>query len=517
MPSPPPAEPTGPAATAAAVAQAAQLAAAAPATPALWRDLLRRLLLPLLLIVAATGALGVYTAQRLTDRTFDRWLIDAARSLARQVRFVEGEALVDLGGDAEAILAYDAVDNTWFSVRQLHRHVAGHKNLPAHGAAETRYEDALVFDATFAGRPVRVAAVQVVDANRTGQDADRSGSGNRSSSSGSIGGSGKGAVQVLVAETLHKRSGVRSDLELMLLPLGGLLLAAAVAIVLALRWTLRPLELIAASWNTRSHLSLQTIALHGVPRELLPFASALNDLLTRIHALLQRERRFAANAAHQIRTPLAGLQLGLSRAAAAPDLASARAVIAELQHSTTRTARLLQQLLALGRLDPETAFDLARSPVDLVALAHDVGALYLDAALARQISLELVAPGTPVWASVQADLVGEALGNLVDNALRYCPAGSRVEIQVLAQPPTLAVADSGPGLPAAERSTVLERFVRGAGAPGDGSGLGLAIVQEIANLHQARLSLDHSALGGLVVRLVFDGVRVDGINPATAA
>ena len=485
MSSPPPAAPP-----------AAPAAAAAPATPALWRDLLHRLLLPLLLIVAATGALGVYTAQRLTDRTFDRWLIDAARSLARQVRFVDGEALVDLGGDAEAILAYDVVDNTWFSVQQQHRHVAGHHNIPSQGQHESRYEDAVVFDANFAGRPVRVASVQVAGASGAGSGTPGKGMAERA---------GKGAAQVLVAETLHKRSGVRADLELMLLPLGGLLLAAAVAIVLALRWTLRPLEQIAASWNTRSHLSLQTIALHGVPRELLPFASALNDLLSRIHALLQRERRFAANAAHQIRTPLAGLQLGLSRAAAAPDLASARGVITELQHSTTRTARVLQQLLALGQLDPETAFDLERSPLDLVALAHDVGALYLDTALARQISLELVAPGTPVWAKVQADLVGEALGNLVDNALRYCPAGSRVEIQVLAQPPTLLVADNGPGLPASERATVLERFVRGAGAPGDGSGLGLAIVQEIAHLHQASLSLDDSPLGGLAVRLVFDG------------
>ena len=477
-----------------------------PAAPALWRDLLRRLLLPLLLIVAATGALGVYTAQRLTDRTFDRWLIDAARSLARQVRFVEGEALVDLGGDAEAILAYDVVDNTWFSVHQLQRHVAGHHNIPTQGTHEARFEDALVFDATFAGRPVRVAKVQVTDAK--GKPADSSGDGaDLADLAGNGGKGGKGAAQVLVAETLHKRNGVRADLQLMLLPLGGLLLAAAVAIVLALRWTLRPLELIAARWNARAHLSLQTIDMQDVPRELLPFASALNDLLTRIHALLQRERRFAANAAHQIRTPLAGLQLGLSRAAAAPDLASARSVITELQHSTTRTARLLQQLLALGQLDPETAFDLARKPVDLVALAHDVGALYLDAALARQISLELVAPSAPVWVAAQADLVGEALGNLVDNALRYCPPGSRVEIQVQDQPPTVQVADSGPGLPADQRSLVLERFVRGAGAPGDGSGLGLAIVQEIAHLHQAQLSLDDSALGGLAVRLVFDGTN----------
>ena len=445
--------------------------------PALWRDLLRRLLLPLLLIVAATGALGVYTAQTLTDRTFDRWLIDAARSLARQVHFVKGQAQVDLGGDAEAILAYDVVDSTYFSVRQNQHHVAGHHNVPNSGLRVTQYEDGQVFDASFGGQPVRVAAINV--------------------------GSGTAQAQVLVAETLFKRRSVRADLQLMLLPLGGLLLAAAVAIMLALRWTLRPLELIAARWNERSHRSLQTIDIHGVPRELLPFANALNDLLDRIHQLLLRERRFAANAAHQIRTPLAGLQLGLSRAAAAPDLASVRGVIAELQHSTQRTARLLQQLLALGRLDPETAFDLERTPVDLVALAHDVGGLYLDAALARRIDLELVAPTAPVVAWVQAELVSEALGNLVDNALRYCPPGSRVEIGVQAEPPALVVSDSGPGLPAAERELVLERFVRGSAASGEGSGLGLAIAREIAELHRASLRLEDSALGGLAVKLTF--------------
>ena len=448
---------------------------ARPPVPALWRDLLRRLLLPLLLIVAATGGLGLYVAQTLTERTFDHWLIDAARSLAQQVRFVDGQARVELDSDAEAILAFDAVDNTYFSVRQDQRHVAGHRDVPAWGRATTHYGDVLVFDASFAGRPVRVAEVLVH--------------------------SGSASAQVLVAETQFKRRGAHADLQLMLLPLGGLLLAAATAIVLALRWTLRPLELIAARWNALSHHSLQRIDMRGVPRELLPFATALNDLLARIHGLLLRERRFAANAAHQIRTPLAGLQLGLSRAAEAPDLASARQVIAELQHSTQRTARLLQQLLALGRLDPETANDLGDPPVDLVALAHDVGTLYLETALTRQIALELVVPQTPVWAAAQAELIGEALSNLVDNALRYCPPGSRVEISVSADPPTLVVADSGPGLAVEEREAVLERFVRGRSAAGDGSGLGLAIVREIADLHGAELRLQDSALGGLAVCL----------------
>ena len=447
------------------------------APPALRRDLLLRLSLPLLLIVGATGALGLYTAQTLTDRTFDRWLLDAAQALAMQVRFVEDVAVVDLGGDAEAILAYDVVDRTYFSVEQRGRHITGHHNLPTHGRDRVQYDDGLVFDGSFAGRPVRVAEVSV------GRD--------------------RALAQVRVAETLSKRHGVRADLQLMLLPLAALLLAAVGAIVLALRWTLRPLEMIAARWNQRSHTSLETIELHGVPRELLPFATALNNLLARIHQLLLRERRFSANAAHQIRTPLAGLQLGLARAAEALDLAATRTVINELQQTTQRAARSLQQLLAMGRLDPETAFDLAPTAVDLVSLAHEVGALYLDNALARGTVLELLAPEQAVMVRVQPELISEALGNLVDNALRYAPCGSRVEIVVRAHPPTLLVADSGPGLAAHERLTMLSRYVRGQDASGDGSGLGLAIVREIAELHCIRLTLAQSALGGLEVSLCF--------------
>ena len=445
--------------------------------PALRRDLLLRLSLPLLVIFTATGALGLYTAQTLTDRTFDRWLLDGARALAMQVRFVEDMAVVDLGGDAEAILAYDVVDSTYFSVEQQSRHVAGHHDLPRHGKARVQYDDGLVFDSSYAGRPVRVAEVSV--------------------------GHGNAQAQVRVAETLSKRHGIRADLQLMLLPLAALLLAAVGAIVLALRWTLQPLELIAARWNERSHASLETIELHGVPRELLPFATALNDLLARIHQLLLRERRFAANAAHQIRTPLAGLQLGLARAAEAPDLAATRTVINELQQTTQRAARSLQQLLSMGRLDPETAFDLAPTAVDLVSLAHEVGALYLDSALARNTVLELLAPEQAVTVQVRAELISEALGNLVDNALRYAPPGSRVEIIVRAHPPTLVVTDSGPGLAAHEREAMLSRYVRGQDAPGDGSGLGLAIVREIAELHRIRLTLTDSALGGLEVSLCF--------------
>ncbi len=450
------------------------------ASSSLLRPLLQRLMAPLLVIVAATGALGLASAQWLTDRTFDHWLLDAAQALARQVQFEAGSAQLQLGDDARAILAYDVVDRIYFGVVQGGRHVAGQPGIPAQGMRSTQHSGGSTYDAAYDSRRVRVAAVSV--ANPGGEPAT-----------------------VLVAETTFKRDGARHDLQWMLLPLTLLVLTAALAIVLALRRTLLPLQAIAQRWNALSQASLQAISLDDVPRELLPFATALNDLLARIAQMLARERRFSANAAHQIRTPLAGLQLGLSRAAEAADLASARAVIAELQATTQRSARLLQQLLVLGRLDPEAAHDLDHEPTDLVALAHDVGATEIDAALARQIDLELVAPAQPVRIAAQPDLLGEALANLVDNALRYTPAGGKVMISVEAEPPVLRVDDSGPGIAPNEREAVQERFVRGQHGRlhAQGSGLGLAIVREIADLHGAALVIGSSPLGGAQVALRF--------------
>jgi two-component system sensor histidine kinase TctE len=241
-----------------------------------------------------------------------------------------------------------------------------------------------------------------------------------------------------------------------------------------------------------------------VPRELMPFALALNDLLARVRELLVRERHLDATAAHQLRTPLAGLQLGLARAAECPDLASTRAALGELEVATQRTARMVQQLLALSRLDPDVRGAMDLEDVDLVKLARDVGEAYMDAAQGRHVELELDSPEHPVVIRGQRDLLTEALGNLIDNAVRYTPAGGRVAIGVAAAPATLTVADSGPGIGAEESARVFQPFVRGRGTSGEGSGLGLAFVKEIASLHHADLDLGRATdLGGTRFTLRF--------------
>ncbi len=450
---------------------------AARAAPWLSRALLLRLLLPLLVIVVATAGLGAYSAQRLTDRVFDRWLLDAARSVASLLRFEKGQASLNLPAIAETILLFDDNDLTYFSVTQGEHILAGRRGIPMRGRNESSYRRGVTYEAQFDQHPVRIARVDVNDGDAL-------------------------PVVVLVAETLVKRQRSAQELLIAFSPMAALVLTAALAIVLAVRRTMRPLEQIAARWNERSHASLQAISDDDVPRELRPFAAALNDLLRRIREMLARERQFAATAAHQLRTPLAGLQLGLSRAAESRDIVGARAVIGELSQSTQRTARLAQQLLALGSLDPETRSDLNFRNEDLAALAQDVGAAHAEKALAKSIELELFA-AEPVFAPVIPELLAEALGNLLDNAIHYTPPGGTVMVEVARSPIMIRVSDSGPGIAEEEWAVVFERFVRGRLASGDGSGLGLAIVRDIALLHGASVSLDRSPLGGLSATLHF--------------
>jgi two-component system sensor histidine kinase TctE len=433
--------------------------------PWLQRELLRRLLLPVLVIVVLTGVVCAYQAQSLVNAVFDRWLLDAARSLAGQVRFQNGRAAVELTSQAEAMLTYDVVDRVSYEVLQDETHLLGQRALPLKGANERTYSGgARAYDGIYSGAPVRVGWVPVKGPN------------------GEMAG-------VVVSETRAKRDGTARALVLVFAPVGVLVLVAGLVIGVAVRRTVKPLERMAAFWNERSHASLDAMPTQAVPRELMPFAQALNDLLARVRELLMRERHFASTAAHQLRTPLAGLQLGLDRAANCPDLASTRAALEELKVTTLRTARLLQQLLALSRLDPDVRGSAALVEVDLTEIARAVGEAYMDAAQAKRVELELDAPEHGVRVHGQPDLLAEALGNLIDNAIRHTPAGGRISVVVGAHPPELSVVDSGTGIRPGDAEKIFDRFVRGQGIAGEGSGLGLAVVKDIAKLHHAEVLL----------------------------
>ena len=449
----------------------------------LQRELLWRLMLPVLPLLLLGGLASALGAEYLVNQVFDRWLLDAARSLAREVHVEEGRAGLTLTGQARRMLVYDVVDKVYFAVQDGETTLAGTPELPRQGRNVHHYSgQAQAFDASLGGQAVRVVWVPVPAAGDGEADDGR---------------------RVGVAETLTKRAVARGQLLFIFAPLSVLLLLAAFAIARGVIRTVRPLEALALRWSARTHASLDSIDTSEVPKELMPFATALNDMLARVRGVLERERQFAATAAHQLRTPLTALQLGLARAAEAPTHEASRQALSELGAITQRTGRLLQQLLAIGQLDQQLADHAEFVAVDLNALARDVGSSFFEAAESQGVALELREAAVPTVIRGAPDLLSEALGNLVDNAIRHAARPGRVVIEVHPAPAALCVFDDGAGVPDDERDLVFERFVRGSGATGLGSGLGLAIVRDIAQLHQARVRLERSAWGGAAVWLSF--------------
>jgi two-component system sensor histidine kinase TctE len=452
----------------------------AKARPVLYRQLALRLMIPLVLIVAVVGAIGLFSTGTETATVFDRWLLDAAVSLADQVRSGNGDAAnaVDLPEAARTMLAYDEIDHTWFSVEDRGRVLIGSAGIPSSGLNTAIYRDGRAYDAFYEGTKVRVAAVVAPCA-------------------------GCEHVIVLVAETMLKRQRSNRVVEWLLFPLALMLVVTCSAIYLAVRSTVRPLESLAARWGRQVHVSLAPISEDELPHELSPFATALNELMSRIRDILVRERTFAAAAAHQLRTPLTALRLGMVRARNSPDIESARAVLDELSQVTEHTGRLVQQLMLLGRLDPEGCGDIDRTPVDLRDIARDVCGLFAEAALEQHLDLELQLPSAPVVVTAQSDLLVEALANLIDNAMKASGRKGQVLVAVIESPPGLRVCDSGPGIKPSERALIFERYTRGARPRWEGTGLGLAIVQDVATLHRATVGVTDGELGGACFTVEF--------------
>lgn len=285
-----------------------------------------------------------------------------------------------------------------------------------------------------------------------------------------------------------------------------LLPALALLIVWIVRRSVRPVRLFADVLRTRKPGALDPVAGTGLPEEILPLVSALNDLLARVQESVERERAFIADAAHELRTPLTALNLQVQAIAGIAPGPERDQALGRLQEGVARATRLVEQLLALAR--EERAGPRAAQAAELGALAREVVEELLPLADRRRIDLGVV--GEQV-AEVRGDR--EALRvmvrNLVDNAIRYSPAGGRVDVAVEREDAPMAramltVTDSGPGIPAAERERVFDRFYRLPGSAASGSGIGLALVRSIARHHGLEVRLEDAPGGpGLRVRVLF--------------
>lgn len=314
------------------------------------------------------------------------------------------------------------------------------------------------------------------------------------------------ALQVQLAEPKSYRLATRADIGIRL----GSVLLLFVALTMFVIWMIvarvfEPLESSARDVAARSPDDLREVSIAGAPREVIPLLGSLNQLLGRVRAVLQRERMFTADAAHELRTPLAAIRTTAQVLGDARGTEEVQAAVTDLIEGVDRGSHLVEQLLVLARMDSRQQTEPVA--VDLAQLLEQEVAGQRRFAPAQGIALELAA--SPVTVMGDEARLGILIRNLLDNAIRYTPRGGRVlaSCGVRGQKAELAVSDSGIGIHAAERARVFERFYRVMGNDSPGSGLGLSIVQRIAEDHRARLELRDGLDGrGITFAVVFPKV-----------
>jgi len=417
-------------------------------------------LLPPLLVVAVVAAGGAYTfLERRLNAAYDHDLGDIARALIPYIRDDNGRLFIDFTPQAEAVLRADSVDQIYYCVLDpAGKLIAGDRTMPAadpQPALEPRFWDS-------ARHGERVRAV-VLDSLAVGKP-----------------------VRVIAAETTRKRMRASRDAMLSAIVPAVLLLIAAVAgIVLGVGRGLRPLDTMRDALQARSSVDLRPLG-EPVDAELRPLVGALNGMLARLDDAQQRQARFIANAAHQLRTPIAGVitQLDLAKGSGG----DRDAHLDHARQGTARLARLAQQILSLAAADPLSNPGAPEERCDLAQIVTSRADEWLRMAHSRSVEVEFELEPAEIMGN--ALLVGELATNLVHNAARYGAQTVTVATRPAADRSILEVTDDGPGIAREARERVFERFSRLQSQSTEGSGLGLAIVSEIAQRHRATVHLE---------------------------
>jgi two-component system sensor histidine kinase TctE len=311
---------------------------------------------------------------------------------------------------------------------------------------------------------------------------------------------------VQVGESMQRRRDLAGGVTAVATGVIAFLGAATLVLVwMGLQRGLAPLETLRAHVEARDPQDLSAIAPEDVPREIAPLVATLNRQLERVRRNLDAQRRFVADAAHQMRTPIAGLKTQAQAAMRGATLQEAHVRLAQIEQSAERLGRLMTQLLALARADDARMQPAARESVDLNGVMREVCSEWADLALAKPVQLGFDAARSPANVEGSALLLRELFGNLLDNAIRYTPEGGDVMVRVETSPsPQVVVEDTGIGIAPADRQLVFEPFYRVLGTGESGSGLGLPIVKAIANLHGATVAIeDRGDEPGTRFRVVF--------------
>lgn len=474
----------------------------------LFGEILDWLLVPLMLLWPVSIVLTYVSAKSLSNPPYDRALAESTQALAEQLKLVNGRVSVDLPRPASEILRADDSDTVYFQVLGTRgEFVAGDAELPLPDEYEAVVPGLVLFRNDFLhGVELRIAYVHTAPPGLSTSDPARQ----------------VRLPLVQVAETLNKRTELANEVvKGVILPQFIVLPLAVLLIWFGLVRGLVPLAELSQRIGRRKPGDLSAIDTQAAPEEVAPLIRSINQLMQRLDESVKGQQRFVANAAHQLRTPLAGLktqtELALLQLHGTGDSAELRRSLEQMALSTERAARMVSQLLALTRAERSGTADALPplQPIALDNLMRERVREWVPAALAKRIDLGCdEARARPLEIDGDPVLLAELVNNLIDNAIRYTPEGGVINVHVRASAETpalgvmLLVEDSGPGIPEQERELVFERFYRVLGSDPegrnlDGSGLGLAIVREIAQKHQARVTIGTSALGGALFTTLF--------------
>jgi two-component system, OmpR family, sensor histidine kinase TctE len=432
------------------------------------------IVLPLIAVAGFAAAARYIMAERTSQELYDNTLLAVALAISRDVVLSEGDVLSEELLDA---LTHTLGDAIYYRVEGPDgSFVTGYSDAPALRVPERILGGVpTFFDSDYFGDPVRVVVLrEYISEPQFG-----------------------GWVTVQVWQTVRQRDALSLQLAVQAVGLMTIVIVAAGALVwFGINYGLKPLLDLRAAVEERSPDDLGPIR-RPVPREVRSLVAAMNDLFERLSEAFAARDVFIANAAHQLRNPIAAIRAQAEAAEAAPEGADLRARVVDVAEAARRTSRLIQQLLslekALGR--PEA---LGAQTIDLAKLAADILRAKASVALRRGVQVSLDLQGEPRPLAGDPLLIGEALENLLDNALRYgCDQGGAIRVLVAFEDGLiqLAVEDDGPGVPADQRERVFERFQRGVEDGNDGCGLGLAIVRKIAERHGGTAKLVEAPTG----------------------
>jgi len=445
--------------------------------PSIRRRMLWLLMPGLAIVLALNVWTDMETSTEPTREAYDQALADTAVAIAAHVQYRDGVFSLGLPPQAAMALHSSRFDQIYYLVRDPRGQiVSGSADLPP--APHSMEQSPAYYSAEYLGNRVRVVVY------RSATPA--------------------GEVVVQVAQTTRRRDQLAARFVTMDALQDLLLVAATLLLVyFGVRFGLAPLMRLREDLEKRTAEDLRPVDEAQIPSEVKPLVQALNRLLRLLRASSEAQQRFLANAAHQLRTPLAGLQTQLELAGSERDPEQLKQRLRSLQDTASRLVRMTNQVLALARAEPSASLLQGMRTIDLRDVVEASASTYLDRALAKNIDIGFEARPAPIHGSDW--LAKELTANLVDNALSYTPCGGQVTVRcgTRGAEAYLEVEDSGPGIPEVERERVFERFYRLPDSPGEGSGLGLAIVREIAQVHRAQIRLDNPRTGGTRIQVSF--------------